>query len=139
MAITIGSRAVNARQNKNTAPIRLELLITVVDKKKADFYADLLQSFDINMQMVVWAKGTAEEKTLEYLGLANNDRAVIFSAVREDKLDAIEQALEEKFASVKGGKGVAFSIPFTSIMGAAAFGFLSNETGVSGMFGEENV
>ena len=27
---------------KNVAPIRLELLITVVDKKKADFFADLI-------------------------------------------------------------------------------------------------
>ena len=124
---------------KNVAPIRLELLITVVDKKKADFFADLLQSFEVNMQMIVWAKGTAEEKTLEYLGLADNDRAVILSTVRADRLDAIEQALEEKFASVKGGKGVAFSIPFSSIMGAAAFGFLSNESGVSGMFEEETV
>ena len=51
-----------AKGNRNVAPIRLELLITIVDKKKADFYADLLQSFNVNMQIIVAAKGTAEEK-----------------------------------------------------------------------------
>ena len=117
-----------AKGNRNVAPIRLELLITIVDKKKADFYADLLQSFDVNMQMIVAAKGTAEEKMLEILGLSGNDKAVIFSTVREDRLDEIENVLEEKFASVKGGKGIAASIPLTSIMGASAFGFLSNES-----------
>ena len=125
-----------AKRNRNVAPIRLELLITIVDKKKADFYADLLQSFDVNMQMIVAAKGTAEEKMLEILGLSDNDRAVLFSMVREDRLEEIENVLEDKFASVKGGKGIAASIPLTSIMGASAFGFLSNESALLGR--EEN-
>ena len=123
-----------AKKKRNVAPIRLELLITIVDKKKSDFYADLLQSFDVNMQMIVAAKGTAEEKMLEILGLSDNDKAVIFSTVREDRLEEIENALEDRFASVKGGKGIAASIPLTSIMGASAFGFLSNE---SALFGRE--
>ena len=117
-----------AKGNRNVAPIRLELLITIVDKKKADFYADLLQSFDVNMQIIVAAKGTAEKKMLEILGLSDNDKAVIFSTVREDRLEEIENVLEDKFVSVKGGKGIAASIPLTSIMGASAFGFLSNES-----------
>ncbi len=116
-----------AKRQRQVAPVRLELLVTIVDRKKADFYADLLQSFDINMQMIVAAKGTAGEKMLEYLGLADNDRAIIFSAVREDRLDDIEEALSEKFRTVKDGKGVAASIPMSSIMGAASFGFFSNE------------
>ena len=126
-----------AKTKRNVAPIRLELLITIVDKKKADFYADLLQSFDVNMQMIVAAKGTAEEKMLEILGLSDNDKAVIFSTVREDRLEEIENILEDRFATVKGGKGIAASIPLTSIMGASAFGFLSNESALLGR--EENV
>ena len=124
------------KRKRNVAPIRLELLITIVDKKKADFYADLLQSFDVNMQMIVAAKGTAEEKMLEILGLSDNDKAVIFSTVREDRLEEIENVLEDRFVSVKGGKGIAVSIPLTSIMGATAFGFLSNESALLGR--EEN-
>ena len=117
------------KKERKVAPVRLEALITIVDRKKGEFYADLLQSFDVNMQMILSAKGTAEAKMLEYLGLSNNDKAVIISMVREDKLDEIGEALESKFATVKGGKGIALSVPMASIMGAAAFGFLSNEGG----------
>lgn len=105
-----------AKEKKNIAPVRLEMLITIVDKKKADFYADLIQSFQVNVQMIVATKGTAEEKMLEYLGISQNDKSVIFSMVREDRLDEILEALEERFASVKGGKGIAVSVPLSSIM-----------------------
>ncbi|MBP5223885.1 MAG: hypothetical protein J6Z35_12110 [Lachnospiraceae bacterium] len=120
-----------AKDKKNVAPVRLEMLVTIVDKRKADFYEDLIQSFEINMQIIAAAKGTAEEKMLEYLGLFNNEKAVIFSIVREDRLDDIAAALEERFESVKGGKGIAVSIPLSSIMGASAYGFLSNAVSVA--------
>ena len=120
-----------AKDKKNVAPVRLEMLVTIVDKRKADFYEDLLQSFEINMQIIAAAKGTAEEKMLEYLGLFNNEKAVIFSIVREDRLDDIVAALEERFETVKGGKGIAVSIPLSSIMGSSAYGFLSNAVSVA--------
>lgn len=116
------------KDNRNVAPIRLELLATIVDKRKADFYADLIQAYEVNMQMIFSAKGTAEDKMLEWLGLSRNEKAVIFSMVREDKLDEISDALRDRFASVKGGQGISVSMPLSSIMGASAFGFLSNET-----------
>ena len=67
---------------------------------------------------------------MDFLGIADNEKAVIFSMVREDRLDEIEAVLEEKFATVKGGKGVSISVPLSSIMGATAFAFLSNEAGM---------
>ena len=116
------------KNEKKVSPVRLELLITIVNRKKGEYYADLIQSFDVNMQMVAAAKGTAEARILEVLGLSGNDKAVIFSVVREDKLDAIETALEEKFRTIREGKGIAVAIPLLSIMGVTAFSFLINET-----------
>ena len=115
-----------AEKQTNVAPIRLELLITVIPRKKADFYADLLQTFDVNMQMIVRGQGTAGERLLEYLGLSDSDKSVLFGVVREEKLDEIQDALEERFRTIRDGKGIAVSIPLSSVMGAAAFGFLSN-------------
>ena len=124
------------KEEKTYAPIRLEMLITLVDRRKAEFYADLLHSYDINLQVVANATGTAERKMMDFLGIADNEKAVIFSMVREDRLDEIEAILEEKFATVKGGKGVSISVPLSSIMGATAFAFLSNEAGMVRMPGE---
>lgn len=110
----------------NVAPIKLELLITIVEKNKAEFYADLIQSFDVNFQFLALAHGTAKKDILNYLGLADTDKTVIFSAVRSDRTDEIMYTLENKFRTIKGGKGVCVSVPFTSMIGKSAYAFLAN-------------
>lgn len=110
----------------NIAPIKLELLITIVDKNKAEFYADLIQSYDVNFQFLAPAHGTAKADILDYLGLADTDKTVIFSVARADKLDDIMYMLENKFRKIRGGKGVAVSVPFTSMIGTSVYAFLCN-------------
>lgn len=113
--------------NSNTVTSnRLEMLVTVVARSKAEYYTDLIQSFDVNMQAVALANGTADAKTLRYLGLTDTEKVVIFSIIQEDKLPDALNALEEKFKTVKNGKGIAYTIPLTSVIGALLFGFLSN-------------
>ena len=112
---------------KNPAIKSLKLLITVVDRSKAMFYLDLLEGFEINMQTVVYGHGTADSKMLGYLGLMESDKAVILSVVREDKVKAVLETLEEKFEKVKNGKGIAFTVSFKSVIGASVYSFLSNQ------------
>ena len=58
------------RQRENLAPHKLMLLFTVVDRRKTEFYIDLLQSFEVNMQLSLAAQGTAKTEMLELIGLA---------------------------------------------------------------------
>ncbi len=113
-------------ETNNVAPIGLELLITIVDKNKAEFYVDLIQSYEVNFQFTALAKGTAKADILDYLGLTENDKTVIFSVVRADKLDDLIYVLGEKFRTIRGGKGVAVSVPFTSMIGTTVYAFLCN-------------
>lgn len=105
---------------------KLKLLITVVGRSKAEYYTDLIQSFDVNMQVMALARGTADAKTLGYLGLTDTEKSVIFSVIQENKLPDAVNALDEKFKTIKDGKGIAFTVPLTSVIGALLFGFLSN-------------
>ena len=113
-------------QTENVAPKKLKLLITVVDKNKAEFYMDYLQEFEINMQMSMRARGTADSDLLHYLGLEDNEKRVLFSLVREDMAPAAMRGLEEKFATVRDGKGIAYTVPLSSVAGAAIYQFLTN-------------
>ena len=106
---------------------KLKLLVTVVNREKGDYYADLIQSFDVNMQLIANANGTASAQMLGLLGLADTDRAAIFSIVREDRCSQLLSALKEKFRTIKNGKGVAVTVPLSSVIGVAAYGFLSND------------
>ena len=104
---------------------KLKLLFTVVERPKADFYLDVLSQFEVNYQMVVGGKGTAASELLEMLGL-NPHKAVILSVAREDMVDEIMLCLEDKFATIRQGKGISFAVPLSSVIGVNMYQFLSN-------------
>lgn len=121
------NKAKNVKNNKPTTNIKkLKLLVTIVDRSKGLFYLDLLEQFEVNMQMLVLGKGTATSEMLGYLGLAEPEKAVLFSLVREDKIKTIMATLQEKFLKIKNGKGIAYTIPLSSIIGVLTYQFLSN-------------
>ena len=108
-----------------TAIKKLKILFTVVDRPKAEFYLDVLSQYEVNCQIMVNGLGTANSELVDLLGL-NNHKAVIVSVVREDMVNAIMHCLEEKFATIRGGKGVAFAVPMSSVIGVNLYQFLSN-------------
>ena len=89
---------------------------------------DLIEQYEVNMQMVLYGQGTANSEMLNLLGLAETDKAVIVSVIREDKTKDILETLAEKFMKVKNGKGIAYTIPMKSIIGVSVYQFLSNNT-----------
>ena len=105
---------------------KLKLLVTVVNRAKTEFYLDYLTSLGVNFQTAVAAQGTATSDTLYLLGLEDSDKSVIFSALREDLAPTVMQGLEEKFHTLKNGKGIAFTVPMTSVIGVAIYRFLSD-------------
>ena len=72
------------------------------------------------------AHGTAKTEMLEYLGLMDDDKAVIFNIIREDQVANTLAALDEKFHTIRKGKGIAFTVPLTGTIGVAIYQFLSN-------------
>lgn len=114
------------QSDRAVAPKALKLLVTVVNKNKADFYIDLLHSFEVNLQLQMRAQGTAGSEMLHYLGLEESEKRVIFSIIREDRAEEALRVLEEKFSTVRGGKGIAYTVPLTGVIGVAIYQFLSN-------------
>lgn len=104
---------------------KLKLLFTVVDRPKAEFYLDVLSQFEINCQMVTQGMGTAHSELVDLLGL-NIHKAVILSTVREDMVEPVMKCLEKKFATIRNGKGIAFAVPMSSVIGVNLYQFLSN-------------
>ena len=104
---------------------KLKLIITVVDRPKGEFDLDVISQFEVNCQLVMGGLGTASSEIIELLGL-NNHKAVILSVAREDQVTPIMNTLEEKFATVRNGKGIAFAVPLSSIIGVNLYQFMSN-------------
>ncbi len=119
------------------APQKLKLLITVVNREKADYFMDLLQEFEINMQFRTAAQGTAGTDVLQMMGLAESEKAVIFSVIREDQVKRTLETIEERFSTIKGGKGIAYTVPMSGMIGASVYQFFSNNRGAFAAAKEE--
>lgn len=106
-----------------TAPRKLKMLILVVNSRKAELYLDFLQNFEVNVEMIMNARGTA---SAELIGVGDSEKSVIFAVVREDRCDELMAFLDEKFRTVRNGKGIAFTVPLKTTIGVAIYRFLSN-------------
>ena len=104
---------------------KLKLLVTVVDRPKGEFYLDVISQFDVNCQLAVGGLGTATSEVVELLGLEPH-KAVILSVAREDMVDTIMNCLEDKFHSIRNGKGISFAVPLSSVIGVNLYRFLSD-------------
>lgn len=122
---------VSKKREPMAAPDKMLILFTIVNRKKGDFYADLIQSYEVNMQMILSAHGTADREALALLGLTDSEKAVIISVIRRDAAKEALDMLEEKFRTVKNGKGIAYTVPMSSTIGVLLYQFLSNKTGGS--------
>lgn len=109
------------------APANLVAIVTVVNRPKADFYMDFLQSFEVNMQTAMGAHGTEKTESGKFSGSAYTEKAVLIGVAREDRKKEILEALQAKFDTVRGGGGIAYSIPLTGVIGVAIYSFLSNQ------------
>ncbi|MBQ1848382.1 MAG: hypothetical protein II135_10275 [Clostridia bacterium] len=110
------------------SPDKLKLLIAVVNREKSEYYADYIQSFGVNVHYFVSAHGTSKSYMLDFIGLSGDDRkSVILGAVSAERAPALLEGLDNKFKTIKNGKGVAFTVPFASVIGVTAYRFLADK------------
>ena len=126
-----GAEIKAARNNSSAAPKvnsgKLMLLVSIVPNNKAEFYTDLLQSsFEVNFQWTSRARGTANAEMLSLSEWTDQTKTAIFSVIKQERAKEALATLENKFNTIKKGKGIAFTVPFSSMIGVAAYGFLSN-------------
>ena len=126
-----GAEIKAARNNSSAAPKvnsgKLMLLVSIVPNNKAEFYTDLLQSsFEVNFQWTSRARGTANAEMLSLSEWNDQTKTAIFSVIKQERAKEALATLEEKFKTIKKGKGIAFTVPFSRMIGVAAYGFLSN-------------
>lgn len=119
------SKKVQATSNL-TAPQKIKLLFTIVERVKVDFYLDVLEGYEVNFQTVVYGKGTAPNELLGMLGITSDDKALILSVIKEEKERDILYSYKEKYFKTRHGKGIAFTVPISSMIGVMAYQFLSN-------------
>lgn len=102
----------------------LFLMTTIVDRKVAKKYSELYKENEQHVMFVTLGSGTAANEILDYLGLENTEKAVIFSMQEESAWQKIKRQLQQKLKIDAPGGGIAFTIPLSSIGGKKTLQFL---------------
>ena len=106
--------------------MKLEVILAIVHNEKAAYYSSLIQSSQANLHLTIPAKGTSH-LILDYLGLTEKPKSLIISIVRADQSAGLIDLLDQTFKKGKNYKGVAFTVPMSSVIGTLVYGFLSND------------
>ena len=102
----------------------LFLMTTIVDRKVAKKYSELYKENEQHVMFVTLGSGTAANEILDYLGLENTEKAVIFSMQEESAWEKIKKQLQQKLKIDAPGGGIAFTIPLSSVGGKKTLQFL---------------
>lgn len=103
---------------------KLYLMTTIVDRKMAKKYSELYWDSGQHVTFVALGSGTAASDILNYLGLENTEKAVIFSVLEEDSWMEVKKQLQKKLKIDAPGGGIAFIVPLSSIGGKKPLRFL---------------
>lgn len=99
-------------------------MTTIVDRKVAKKYSELYKENEQHVMFVTLGSGTAANEILDYLGLENTEKAVIFSIQEESAWEKTKKQLQQKLKIDAPGGGIAFTIPLSSVGGKKTLQFL---------------
>ncbi len=103
------------------------LMIVIAKRNMSETYISYFQKQNIKMTLGKYARGTAGVEMLEYLGISDNERCVLFCTMTEEKSKLLLEDMKIELGISKAGEGVAFTIPISSISSRKALECLIGE------------
>lgn len=104
---------------------RLYLMITVTSRVAgAKRFVDFYRSNDVPVIQTILGRGTASDDILSTLGLEATEKAVLFSVVTPETKALLMKELVHTMKITTPGRGIAMSVPMSSIGGKTAASYL---------------
>lgn len=103
----------------------LYLMSTITDREKWKKFRSFYRSFGIEVTLSTVASGTAASEMLNYFGLEESEKVVIFAFVTRELWRTVKDGLQKQLRIDVPGTGIAFIIPLSSIGGKKQLQFLT--------------
>lgn len=122
-----------AIENAKSAPRvnRTKLLISIVNQKDDVALKEILDEFSVTLSYTFAGRGTAQSAVLDYLGIGETEKAVVFSLFPESDEEIILREIREKMSLYLVGRGISFTVPLSAVSEIIANGLVraaSNKT-----------
>lgn len=94
---------------------RLKLMVTIIDRDKGAQAVSLFRAHNLHFDYLCMGLGTASSKILDYFGLSETEKDVVFSLVPEPCVEKILRLTAEKFQIHRPGQGILFTVPLSGV------------------------
>ncbi len=94
---------------------QMRAVFTIVDYSCEEQIANIYINEHVPIRIVTHGHGMADSSILDYLGFGENKKSIMISLLSPERTKRIFSILEEKMHLKKPGKGIAFSVPISSM------------------------
>ncbi len=122
-------KAINEKEGRSGAKSaprgnRTKLLISVVNQKDDVVLKEILDDFSVTLSFTFAGRGTARSAVLDYLGIGETEKAVVFSLFPESDEELILHEIREKMSLYLVGRGISFTVPLSAVSDIIAGGLV---------------
>lgn len=93
----------------------LALLVTICDRNAEGKIADLFVDKECMNNFLVLGKGTASSRVLNYLGLGETEKTVLFSILPARRAGEMLEEIDGALVLDRPGHGIAFTLPLNRV------------------------
>ena len=94
---------------------RLKLMVTIIDRDKGALAVSLFRAHHLHFDYLCMGLGTASSRILDYFGLSETEKDVVFTLVPEPCVGKILRLTAEKFQIHRPGQGILFTVPLSAV------------------------
>lgn len=102
------------------------LVITVTSRSLCEKFISFFQEQGVSVVLSSPCHGTASAKILDYLGLENTEKAILFAVTTGRTAKGLMGALVRRMRIDVPGNGISFSVPVDSIGGANTLRYMTD-------------
>jgi len=110
--------------------IPLVLMITIIDRGHSKKITELFTSEGVRFTLLSLGVGTANSDLLDYLGLGETEKAILYSTMPAGLSKLILSRLQKELNLKKPGRGIAFTLPITSVCGSKVINHLKGVSNI---------
>lgn len=95
----------------------IKLIVFIIERGRSNELLELCHEEGVSFTAAAHGMGTASREILSLLGIGDTDKDVVILSVGADRAEAVMDTLAGRMHLERPGGGVAFSIPFSAIVG----------------------
>lgn len=96
---------------------RVQCLVAIVDRGRGETAAELFQSLGAPVHFACPGRGTANSDMLDYLGLGETEKDVVFTLTTQSSARLLVKAAVKKLQLSSAGKGIVFTLDLSAVSG----------------------